>query len=110
MAKARPIIPGRNPNSNGDRAPNRGNPRPSERNPVFREIGHRIITEWRNAVTNDRALDRDHLQQQISELLRTYDDPMGMVEIGVIADPKPEQDRKFVWIVVPYPEAPAGID
>jgi hypothetical protein len=107
MAKARPIIPGHPPNTPGDPRPNPGNPRPPVRNDAFKEIGQKIIDEWRNAVAENRSLDRDHLEAEISSRLR-LDDPDGSVEIGIIVDPKPDKGKKFVWIVIPYPDAPQG--
>lgn len=109
MAKIRPIIPGCNPNTPQDRAPDRGIPRPDERNQVFLEIGQKIIDEWRSAVAEDRSLDRDRLERDISSRLR-LDDPNGAVEVGIIVDPKPDQGRKFVWLVIPYPDAPENVD
>lgn len=108
MAKARPIIPGQQPNTPGDLPPHPTNPRPPERNNVFREIGQRIIDEWRDAVAQNRQLDRGLLEAQISGHLRLDDDPGGIVEVGIIVDPKPDMGRKFVWIVIPYPDAPQG--
>jgi len=117
MAKARPRIPGRRPNSPGDRKPDLREPRPSEREPVFQEIGAIITREWTKALQTGQQLDRDALQRDIADKLRLAaaasdpdGDPMGIVEVGIIVDPKPEPGRKFVWIVVPYPEAPAGVD
>ncbi|MBL8906335.1 MAG: hypothetical protein JNM20_06640 [Rhizobiales bacterium] len=110
MAKVRPKIPNRKPGEPGDRNPDLREPRPSERDPVFKEIGKIITDEWLAAAAGKRQLDRDKLQQAISAQLRLAgdDDPMGDVEIGIIVDPKPEQGRKFVWIVIPYPEHPNG--
>jgi hypothetical protein len=107
MAKVRPIIPGHRPDTPGDPRPNPANPRPNQRNDVFKEIGQKIIDEWRNAVDNNRSLDRDRLERDITNHLR-LDDPNGTVEVGIIVDPKPDQGRKFVWIVIPYPDAPSG--
>jgi hypothetical protein len=116
MAKARPKVPGHRPNTPGDRRPDLREPRPSERDPVYREIGAIITREWANAMRTGQQLDRDALQRDIADKLRLAaasdpeGDPMGIVEVGIIVDPKPEPGRKFVWIVVPYPEAPAGVD
>lgn len=111
MAKARPKIPNRRPGEPGDRNPNPRQPRPSERDPVFKQIGKIIVDEWR-AAGGQHQLDRDRLQQLISAQLRLAGDgdPMGDVEVGVIVDPKPEQGRKFVWIVIPYLETPKDSD
>jgi len=115
MAKARPKIPNRRPGTPGDRNPDLREPRPSERDPVFKEIGAIITREWANAIRTGQQLDRDVLQRDIADKLRLAaasdpdGDPMGIVEVGIIVDPKPEQGRKFVWIVVPYPEHPPNV-
>ena len=108
MSKARPIIPSRDPGTAGDRNPSKGNPRPAERDAVYEKIGHLIIKAWR-ATGGTRPLDRETLEQEIEQFLNLSGDPKGKVEVGVIVDPPPQQGRKFVWIVVPYPEAPDNV-
>ncbi|HUE46929.1 MAG TPA: hypothetical protein VMO81_11805 [Aestuariivirgaceae bacterium] len=111
MAKAWPKIPGKSPNSPGNQPPKATKPRPPERNKIYRKIGQVIVDAWKDAVAVGAAhkpLDRDHLQAEISKHLELVD-PKGTVEIGVILDPKPDLNRKFIWIVIPYPDAPVGM-
>ena len=109
MAKAWPKIPGKAPGHPGNRPPNAGRPRPFERDQTYRRIGQVIVDAWKAAVgTANKPLDREHLQAEISKHLELVDDPKGKVEIEIILDPKPEPGRKFIWIVIPYPDAPEG--
>ena len=109
MAKARPIFPGHPPDGPEDPRPHPGNPRPDKRNKIFKKIGQEIIEEWKKS-KGEKPLDRARLEAAIARHVRLDDDPSGRVEIGVIVDPKPETDSKFVWIVIPYPDAPEGTD
>lgn len=114
MAKARPKVTGHSPNTPGDPRPDRGNVRPPQRNLAYRRIGQIIIQAWEAAGGGE--LNREALQGAIVNELRLNStaidpngDPMGQVEVGIVVDPRPVLGRKFVWIVVPYPEAPSGI-
>jgi hypothetical protein len=119
MAKARPKIPGFPANDAAhDPAPSPGNISPSQRKPVFEQITDVILAEWRAAIlAGRRPLDRQLLEMQIGPLLRLLPasadplggDPDGEVEIGVIVDPPPQPGKKFVWIVIPYPDAPGNM-
>jgi hypothetical protein len=112
MAKAWPKVGNRRPGHPGNRPPNAGRPRPFERDQTYRQIGQLIVNAWKDAVGKDgqapKPIDREQLQARISEQLELIDDPKGKVEIGIILDPKPEPGRKFIWIVIPYPDAPEG--
>ena len=111
MAKAWPKIPGKKPGTPGNKPPDKTKPRPPERNKIYRKIGQVIVDAWKGEVAagpDHKPLDRDHLQAEISKHLE-LDDPKGTVEIGVILDPKPDLNRKFIWIVIPYPDAPKDI-
>lgn len=110
MAKAWPKVPGKRPGDQGNRPPHAGKPRPPERDDTYKKIGQAIVEAWKKAVAPQPVpLDRDQLKAEISEHLELIDDPKGRVEIGIILDPKPEMGRKFIWIVIPYPDAPEGM-